>query len=308
MSNPLLEGLEPDRRAPPCALVVFGASGDLTTRKLLPALEALAANRQLSPAFALVGVGRTEMSDEAFRDLALKAVEKPSAAWEGLVPGFRYVAGDYTDPGTFRSLDEALQDVDVERGTAGNRLYYLATVPAVFSDVAQALARQGLNRPAREGAFVRLVVEKPYGRDLASARRLDALVHEGFAEEQVYRIDHYLGKETVQNVVALRFANAIFEPVWNRRYVDHVQITVAEALGVGHRGGFYETAGALRDIVQNHVMQVLALTVMEPPATVGPKGIRDEKVKALRSVDVLSPEEVPSEVVPGQYARGRAEG
>ena len=308
MSNPLLEGLEPDRRAPPCALVVFGASGDLTTRKLLPALEALAANRQLSPAFALVGVGRTEMSDEAFRDLALKAVEKPSAAWEGLVPGFRYVAGDYTDPGTFRSLDEALQDVDVERGTAGNRLYYLATVPAVFSDVAQALARQGLNRPAREGAFVRLVVEKPYGRDLASARRLDALVHEGFAEEQVYRIDHYLGKETVQNVVALRFANAIFEPVWNRRYVDHVQITVAEALGVGHRGGFYETAGALRDIVQNHVMQVLALTVMEPPATVGPKGIRDEKVKALRSVDVLSPEEVPTEVVPGQYARGWVEG
>ncbi|MDP8992982.1 MAG: glucose-6-phosphate dehydrogenase [Actinomycetota bacterium] len=307
-ANPLFEGAEADRRAPPCALVVFGASGDLTSRKLVPALEALTANRLLSSAFALVGVGRSEMSDDAFRQLVLEAVEKPSAAWESLVQGFRYVSGGYDDPDTYARLGHVLDEVDGERGTAGNRLYYLATVPAVFADVARCLAGHGLNRPASEDAFVRLVVEKPYGRDLDSALRLDAAVLAGFEEEQVYRIDHYLGKETVQNVLALRFANAIFEPVWNRRYVDHVQITVAESLGVGHRGGFYETAGALRDIVQNHVLQVLALTAMEHPATVDARGIRDEKVKALRAVDVFRPEEVATDVVPAQYARGWVEG
>ena len=306
--NPLLVGLEAERRAPPCALVVFGASGDLTTRKLVPALEALAANRQLSPAFSLVGVARTEMSDDEFRKRILEAVEKPSAAWETMVGGFRYVSGGYTDPRTFARLRDVLAEVDRERGTSCNRLHYLATPPDVFAGVAAALADSGLNRPERDGAFVRLVVEKPFGRDLASAQRLDADLHAALEESQIYRIDHYLGKETVQNVLALRFANAIFEPVWNRRYVDHVQITVAESLGVGHRGGFYETAGALRDIVQNHVLQVLALTVMEPPATIDSRGIRDEKVKALRAVDVLSPDEVAEDVVRARYERGWVEG
>ncbi|MEO7837428.1 MAG: glucose-6-phosphate dehydrogenase [Acidimicrobiales bacterium] len=308
VDNPLLEGLEAQRRAPPCVLVVFGASGDLASRKLGPALEALAANRQLPLAFSVVGVARTEMSDDDFRQRMLEVVKKPSSAWERLVGGFRYVSGDYTSLDTFEKLKQVLDEVDEERGTAGNRVYYLATVPEVFAGVASSLGQQGLSQPAREEAFVRLVVEKPFGRDLESSQRLDESLHDSFREEQLYRIDHYLGKETVQNVLALRFANSIFEPIWNRRYVDHVQITVAESLGVGHRGGFYETAGALRDIVQNHVLQVLGLTLMEPPATVDAKGIRDEKVKALRAIDILRPEEVATDVVRAQYEPGWAEG
>jgi glucose-6-phosphate 1-dehydrogenase len=263
--NPLAEGLQDERRSPPLALVIFGASGDLTSRKILPALERLARRRALAPNLAVVGVARSEMDDAQFQELALKVVPDPSPAWEELVASFRYVAGDYTEPETFDRLSQVLADLDQTVGTAGNRLYYLATVPALFGPVAQSLAQAGLNRPPREGGFARLVIEKPFGRDLASAGELDAELHGAFEESQLYRIDHYLGKETVQNVLALRFANTIFEPVWNRRYLDHVQVTVAESLGVGHRGGFYETAGALRDIVQNHVMQVLALTLMEPP-------------------------------------------
>jgi glucose-6-phosphate 1-dehydrogenase len=228
--------------------------------------------------------------------------------WEAFAGAFRYVAGDYGDPDTYDRLGKVLDELDRERGTGGNRLYYLATPPATFPVIAAALADAGLNHPTRDGAFVRIVIEKPFGHDGKSAAELDRVVHASFDESQVYRIDHYLGKETVQNVLALRFANAIFEPVWNRRYVDHVQITVAESLGVGHRGGFYEEAGALRDIVQNHVMQVLALTLMEPPATFDPNAIRDEKVKALRAVDPFSPEDVRREVVRGQYTRGWVEG
>ena len=306
--NPLLEGLDVDRRAPPCVLVVYGASGDLTHRKLVPALEALAADRRLSPGFAVVGVARTEMTDEEFRAKVLDDVAKPSAAWEALVGNFRYVAGSYTGDATFERLGRVLTELDDEVGTSGNRVHYMATVPEVFEGVAAALGRHGLARPPDDDSFVRLVIEKPYGRDLESALQLDGAIHSVFREEQVYRIDHYLGKETVQNVLALRFANAIFEPIWNRRYVDHVQITVAESLGVGHRGGFYETAGALRDIVQNHVLQVLALTLMEPPATIDAKGIRDEKVKALRAVDILQPADVSVDVVRGQYDRGWVEG
>ncbi|TML37596.1 MAG: glucose-6-phosphate dehydrogenase [Actinobacteria bacterium] len=306
--NPLLDGLSSERRAPPLVLVVFGASGDLASRKLFPALERLASRRQLPAAFSVVGVARTEMTDEEFRDLCRKAVSDAGPSWEGLVSGFRYVCGEYSDHPTFERLSQVLEEVDRDRGTGGNRVYYLATVPGVFAEVAEALAGHGLNRPSREGAFVRIVVEKPYGRDLASALELDDRLHKVFDEPQLYRIDHYLGKETVQNVLALRFANAIFEPVWDRRYVEHVQITVAEELGVGHRGGFYESAGALRDIVQNHVLQVLALTLIEPPATIDAKGIRDEKVKALRAVEIMTPDEVAANVVRGQYAPGWVEG
>jgi len=313
--NPLAEATV-ERVAPPAVLVVFGASGDLTSRKLMPAVENLALRRLLPPGFSVVGVARTEMDDQKFLERMQESVkelgdngEEARHVWDGFAAGgFRYVAGDYSDPETFKKLKDVLDEIDEQRGTGQNRLIYLATPPDTFPVVVRGLAQCGLNQPASEGAFVRIVIEKPYGRDARSAEKLDATVHEVFAEDQVYRIDHYLGKETVQNVLALRFANAIFEPIWNRRYVNHVQITVAEQLGVGHRGSFYESAGALRDIVQNHVMQVLALTLMEPPATFDAGGIRDEKVKALRAVDILSPEEVAHDVVRGQYRSGWVQG
>ncbi len=299
-----------ERRAPPCVLIVFGASGDLTARKLLPAIERLSRRRLLPTAFSLVGVARTEWEDEDFQDHARAAVKDGGPEWASLVQGFRYVAGDYTEGDTFERLRIVLDEIDRARGTGGNRVYYLATVPNVFEVVARALGEHGLSgrTSAAPASFVRLVIEKPFGRDLVTARKLDNDLHAVFDESQIYRIDHYLGKETVQNVLALRFANAIFEPIWNRNYVDHVQITVAESLGVGHRGGFYETAGALRDIVQNHVMQVVALTAMEPPASVDANGIRDEKVKVLRSIATMTPEEVATNVVRGQYDRGWVEG
>jgi glucose-6-phosphate 1-dehydrogenase len=306
--NPLMEGLKTDRRAPPCVLVVFGASGDLTSRKLMPALAELAMNRQLPSAFSVIGVARTEMNDDDFRERMEKAAADPNPAWSSLVKGFRYVAGDYGEPETFDRLKEVLDEVDRDRGIGGNRVYYLATVPSVFADVALKLGEHGMAEPAADEAFVRIVIEKPFGHDLESARELDGKLHSVFAEEQIYRIDHYLGKETVQNLLALRFANSIFEPTWNRRYIDSVQVTVAESLGVGHRGGFYEQAGALRDIVQNHVLQVLALTLMEPPASIDAQGIRDEKVKALRAVDTFTIEEVRTEVVRAQYTDGWVEG
>jgi glucose-6-phosphate 1-dehydrogenase len=311
--NPLVEPTA-ERVAPPAVLVVFGASGDLTTRKLIPAIQRLALRRLLPAGFSVVGVARTEMSDDDFRDRMRKTVADEGAGpegrqvWEAFVAGFRYVAGDYSDPETFARLHEVLDELDRDRGTAENRLYYLATPPSTFPVVVDGLAAEGLNKPASDGCFVRIVIEKPYGRDGRSAAELDAVVHGAFEEAQVYRIDHYLGKETVQNVLALRFANAIFEPVWNRRYVNHVQITVAESLGVGHRGSFYEAAGAVRDIVQNHVMQVLALTLMEPPVRFDANGIRDEKVKALRAVDVVTPETAARDVVRGQYRRGWVHG
>ena len=306
--NPLAAGLEADRRAPPLALVVFGASGDLASRKLMPALERLASRRLLPPGFTVVGVARTEWTDDDFRARMVQAVPDAGPEWAGLCSRFRYVAGDYGDPSTFERLRAVLEDADATLGTAGNRVHYLATIPGVFGTVARAITDHGMARPRDASGFARVVIEKPFGRDRATARALDADLHDVLTEEQIYRIDHYLGKETVQDVFALRFANSIFEPVWNRRYVDAVHITVAESVGVGHRAGFYEQAGALRDIVQNHVMQVLACMGMEPPARFEPGAIRDEKVKLLRAVDDLSRQEVLDEVVRGQYARGWVEG
>lgn len=307
-TNPLAEGLTEVRNAPPGVLVVAGASGDLTARKLLPALERLARRRCLPHAFAVIGVARTEISDDGFRQLMTEAISDAGPAWSEIVKHSRYVSGDYSHPDTFDKLTQVLAEVENDVGSEGNRTFYLATIPAVFQEFADALGKAGLNHPANPNAAVRLVIEKPFGRDLKSARDLDADLHRTFDEEQIYRIDHYLGKETVQNVLALRFANAIFEPIWNRRYIDHVQITVAEALGVEKRGGFYETAGALRDIVQNHVMQVLSLTLMEPPGWIDANGIRDEKVKALRSVVIPTPDAVRRDVVRAQYDSGWSEG
>ncbi len=307
LPNPLLEGLDASRQAPPNVLVVFGASGDLTSRKLMPALASLAQKRQLPGSFAVVGIARTELNDEDFRKLAIEAVPGAGPEWESLVRNFRYVTGEYADEQTFDDLERVLGEIDSERGTSGNRTYYLATIPGVFEQVITKLGQHGLVDQSN-GNFARVIIEKPFGHDLDSARHLDAAIHKVLGEEQIYRIDHYLGKETVQNVMALRFANAIFEPIWDRRYIDSVQITVAESVGVGHRGGFYEGAGAMRDIVQNHLLQVLAITLMEPPASMDSTGIRDEKVKALRAVDILKPDDVEQNVVRAQYASGWLDG
>ncbi len=297
------------------ALVVFGATGDLAHRKLYPALASLAARGQLPTRLAVVGVARTLMTDDDFAERVHKSVvdadgdhgEGRLRALDARKLRFRYVAGSFDHPATFARLATVLDDCDTEVGTAGNRLYYLSTVPAAFATVASGLAAAGLaSEPP--GAFRRLVIEKPFGRDLASARALNDSLHAAFGEHQIFRIDHYLAKETVQNILALRFTNTIFEPLWNRRYVDHVQITVAEQLGIEHRGTFYEQAGALRDIVQNHVMQVLALTAMEAPASFAADPIRDEKVKVLRSIRPLELHELHDVVVRGQYGVGEAGG
>ena len=298
-------------RVPPVALVIYGASGDLTARKLLPALASMAGEGSLPEGFGLVGVARTQWSDNEFRDHCLATVPDAKAPWAELVKRFRYVTGDYDDDATFSRVVEIVTELDSPDeggGTGGNRIFYLATVPSLFGEVARGLARHGLNKPGTGGKFARLVIEKPFGRDLETAMALDETLHACFDEPQIYRIDHYMGKETVQNVLALRFANSIFEPVWNRRYVGHVHVTVAESIGVEHRGSFYEHAGALRDIVQNHVMQVLALTLMEPSATMDPTSIRDEKVKLLRSVVAPRVDEAEAALVRGQYQAGMIDG
>jgi glucose-6-phosphate 1-dehydrogenase len=294
--------------APPSVLVIFGASGDLTSRKLMPALAELIDRGFLSPQFSVVGVARTEMSDADFRSRMLAAVESAPASWATATSHFRYITGEYTADTTFAQLTEVINELEVALGGICNRLYYFAAPPSTFPILVNSLGKAGLNRPTTDGGFVRVIIEKPYGRDAASAAALDETVHAVFDESQVYRIDHYLGKETVQNLLALRFANAIFEPLWNRQYLDHVEVTVSESLGVGHRGGFYEEAGALRDIVQNHVMQVLALILMEPPATMDANGIRDEKVKALRSVVTIAEHALEERVVRAQYDEGLSEG
>jgi glucose-6-phosphate 1-dehydrogenase len=293
---------------PPVAMVIFGASGDLTARKILPALAKLGDRGVLDAGFTLIGVARTQWSDEEFRSHVAGATPEGGPRWKELIERFRYISGEYGHPDTFATLATYLDDADRVHGTAGSRLYYLATIPTLFGLVAGALATHGCVGPDRDGRFIRVVVEKPYGRDLASAIALDQQMHAAFDERQIYRIDHYMGKETVQNLLALRFSNAVFEPIWNRRYVENVQVTVAESLGVEHRGGFYETAGALRDIVQNHVMQVLALTLMEAPTSTDADRIRDEKVKLLRAIDIPTPDEAVDKAVRAQYGPGKVDG
>src|SRR3712207_3076212 len=294
-----------DRRSPPCALVIFGASGDLTARKLLPALARLAGYGALPTEVTLVGVARTPMTDDEFADRCRRSVSgEDPPRWKDLTAAARYVSGDYDDPATYQRLSEVLVECDQRNGTAGNRVYYFATPPRLFGPIAASLGTAGLSVPEGD-AFVRAVIEKPFGWDEASARELYADLTSAFVEEQIFRIDHYLAKETVQNLLALRFANSIFEPIWNRTWVDNVQITVAETLGVGDRGGFYETTGAMRDIVQNHVLQVLSLFLMEPPTSFHAEGIRDEKVKLLRAIRPVDDErDIAANAVRGQYTRG----
>ena len=294
-----------ERTSPPCALVIFGASGDLTARKLLPALERLSAAGALPPAVGLVGVARTPMSDDQFRAYCREKVPgEGNQRWAELTASARYVHGGYDDPATYARLAEVLGDCDRAHGTAGNRVYYFSTPPRLFGPIALSLGKAGLSVPEGD-SFIRAVIEKPFGWDEESARELYADLSTAFTEDQIFRIDHYLAKETVQNLLALRFANSIFEPIWNRTWVDNVQITVAETLGVGSRGGFYETAGAMRDIVQNHVLQILSLFLMEPPTSFHPEAIRDEKVKLLRAIRPLDDEaDIAANAVRGQYTRG----
>jgi len=295
-------------KVPPVAMVIFGASGDLTARKILPALARLADRGVLDDGFTVIGVARTEWTDDEFRSHVAEATPEGGPKWRALCKRFKYVSGEYDHPDTFDQLAAHLLEADRLDGTSGNRLYYLATIPSVFGLVTGALAKPGLSGPGDGGSFARVVVEKPFGHDLESALALNETMHAAFDESQIYRIDHYMGKETVQNVLALRFANAIFEPIWNRRYVEQVQVTVAESLGVEHRGGFYETAGALRDIVQNHVMQVLALTLMESPTSTDADRVRDEKVKLLQAIDIPTPDEAVDKSVRGQYTAGTIDG
>ena len=300
------------RKSPPCALVIFGASGDLTQRKLIPAIERLARRGRLPREFALVGVARSHMSDEDFaqrcRDSARRAGGETSASWTEITDHIRYVCGGYDDPGTYDKLADVLHEADSTRGTAGNRVYYLATPPTVFAPCVIGLAKGGLNVGAEPDSFARVVIEKPFGHDEESAKELYTHISAAFDESDIFRIDHYLGKDTVQNLLALRFANSIFEPIWNRTWVDSAQITVSETLGVESRGGFYETAGAMRDIVQNHVLQVLSLFLMEPPTSFHPEAIRDEKVKLLRAIRIPRGEKIRRDAVRGQYTRGGTRG
>ena len=315
--NPLRRGLAEDRTIDPCAVVIFGASGDLTKRKLMPGLYNLAVSRSLPSGFAVVGVARREKSNEDFRAEMKTSISKYSrrkpvdeAVWGDFERGVSYVAGTFEEPKTYERLAKHLAELDKERGCAGNRLFYLAVPPSEFGTIATRLREAKLvAQPSRGGGpWTRMVIEKPFGHDLASARTLNDTIASVFDESQVFRIDHYLGKETVQNLLVFRFANSLFEPVWNREHVDHVQITVAEDIGVEGRGKFYEATGVARDIVENHVMQLLCLTAMEPPIDLSADSVRDEKVKVLRSLRPMEQSQVPDNVIRGQYARGFVRG
>ena len=310
--NPFQDPLRFERRVPECAVVIFGATGDLTRRKLMPALYRLAYDRRLSAGFAVIGISRRPLSDDAFRGQMREAVQQFSEdtpfdedVWRAFAAGLFYMSGDIGDGGMFEQLANKLAEVEAARHTGGNALFYLAIQPSQYAPAALGLGAAGL---AKNSGWRRLVVEKPFGHDLASSRQLSDELHRVFPESEVYRIDHYLGKETVQNILAFRFGNGIFEPLWNRRYIDHVQITAAESIGVESRGGYYQEAGALADMIQNHLLQVMATMAMEPSAGFTADAVRDERAKLLRSIKPMTPEEIRCNTVPGQYGPARIGG
>ena len=299
--------------APPCCLIIFGASGDLTKRKLMPALHYLAKSNLISQSSAVVGVGLPEMTNEEFRlkmgsdlkEYATTAVDP--ARWEEAQHQFYYVSGEFADLHTFQRLKSLLTQVDNRHDTKGNYLYYLATAPSFFTTIVEHLGTSGLTNE-ENGHWRRIIIEKPFGHDYESACTMNQEIKKVLKERQIYRIDHYLGKETVQNLMAFRFGNGIFEPVWNRRYIDHVQITAAETVGVEQRGGYYEGSGALRDMMPNHLFQLVSLTAMEPPISFEANAVRDEQAKILRAIHPFSPEGVLSTAVRGQYGPGTMNG
>jgi glucose-6-phosphate 1-dehydrogenase len=311
-----IETAEPARQssispADPCTLVIFGASGDLARRKLVPALYGLAAQNCLARRFAIIGFARTPMTDEAFQQSAVDSVKKFADAntlredeCKEFATALAYVSGDYHNPEAFEKLRNRLEELDREHKLNGNRLFYLATPPDIYPVIIEQLNKAGLAKNPSAKSWTRIIIEKPYGRDLDSARKLNQTVLKVFDESQVYRIDHYLGKDTVQNLLVLRFGNGIFEPLWNRNYVDHVQITAGETLGVEQRAAFYETAGATRDMIQSHVLQLTSLVAMEPPAAFDATAVRNEKIKVLQSIRPFSAESIKKDVVRGQYGPG----
>ncbi|MFZ0711489.1 MAG: glucose-6-phosphate dehydrogenase [Terrimicrobiaceae bacterium] len=311
--NPLREGLSSRTMPQPCTVVIFGATGDLTHRKLVPALYNLAADGALPPAASVVGLARREKSDEVFRKELEEAARKFSRQkindqlWAGFSSSICYHRSEFDVLEGYESLAKRLDELDAERGTRGNRLFYLSAGPDQFPVILDNLRKSGLNR-AKPGSWARAIVEKPFGTDLPSAQRLNELVKEAFSEKDTFRIDHYLGKETAQNIMVMRFANAIFEQLWNARYIDHVQITASEPLGVEGRAGYYDKAGALRDMVQNHLLQLLCLTAMEPPAGLDADAVRDEKVKVLKSLRPITGNAVREHVVRAQYGAGAVNG
>jgi len=312
LENPFQDPLRFERKVPECAIVIFGANGDLTKRKLLPALYRLAHERRLPPGIAILGISRTPMSHDQFREKMRESVQQfiedsdvDPAIWDAFAKGLFYMAGDVGDPKCYTDLAECLAQLERDRHTGGNVLFYLSTQPSQYAPVARGLGEVGLSKG---NGWRRVIIEKPFGHDLASARQLSDEVHEYFDEHSVYRIDHYLGKETVQNILAFRFGNGIFEPLWNRRYIDNIQITGAESIGVEGRGAYYQEAGALRDMVQNHLLQVMATVAMEPSSTFSPDAVRDERAKLLRSIRIMNPEDVPANVVAGQYGPARIGG
>ena len=298
--------------AEPCTIVLFGASGDLAKRKVIPAMYDLAQNNSLGERYAILGFARTPMTDDSFRGTVGEAAKTISevgpidpAKWDAFASNLFYCPGDYADQNSYAQLAKRLAEIDAEKKLGGNRLFYLSTPPEVYPDIVEHLGRAGLARPSSPDSWVRIIIEKPFGRDLASAKELNKIVLNVFEEKQVYRIDHYLGKDTVQNLLVLRFGNGIFEPLWNRNYVDHVQITASETLGVERRGGFYETAGALRDMIQSHVLQLTSLVSVEPPASFDANAVRNEKLKVLQSIRPFNLEMVAQSVVRGQYSPGK---
>jgi glucose-6-phosphate 1-dehydrogenase len=299
----------------PCAIILFGASGDLAKRKVIPAMFDLEQHNSLGDRFAIIGFARTPMTDESFRQSIEEAAKTISevgpidpAKWHAFASNLYYFAGDYGDPDSYSRLAKRLAELDEQKKLGGNRLFYLSTPPEVYKDIIEHLGKACLACPSSPSSWARIIVEKPFGRDLASAKELNKIVLNVFEEKQVYRIDHYLGKDTVQNLLVLRFGNGIFEPLWTRNYVDHVQITASETLGVERRGGFYETAGALRDMIQSHVLQLTSLVSVEPPASFDANAVRNEKLKVLQSIRPFNLEMVAQWVVRGQYAPGTMDG
>jgi glucose-6-phosphate 1-dehydrogenase len=301
----------PQRPAPPCVIVIFGASGDLTHRKLIPAIFDLFQAGLLSKHSAVMGFSRSQMSDEDFRRTARDGLEHygnivSERLWEEFETRLHYLPGGFDDPASYRKLQERLERIDATHGTQGNRIFYMATPPELFKTIAAQLGDCGLSRRGEhDEGFARLVIEKPFGVDLSSARDLNNSVQQVFRESQVYRIDHYLGKETVQNILAFRLANGIFEPIWNRNFIDHVQLTVAETVGVERRGGYYDEIGAFRDVVENHMLQLLSIVAMEPPVVFEAEPVRDEKLKVLKALRRIPPEQTGEFTLRGQYTSGK---